>query len=140
SREQCQSRLFTREKRTRSRLGISGERWAIGIYKNRIFQPMTNFHIACKGFVSNGSAVEGYLVDKIPAHCQCLDGVQANSESSTHSFTSSEMSPQQEILRKIPGKGIWTAPSRDQYLPAYFKDVCDQYLLQPNAGELKPVK
>lgn len=60
--------------------------------------------------------------------------------SSTHSFTSSEMSLQQEILRKIPGKGIWTAPSRDQYLPAYFKDVCDQYLLQPNAGELKPVK
>lgn len=80
SREQCQSRLFTREKRTRSRLGISGERWAIGIYKNRIFQPMTNFHIACKDFVSNGSAVEGYLVDKIPAYCQCLDGVQANSE------------------------------------------------------------
>ena len=50
------------------------------------------------------------------------------------------MSSQQEILRRIPGKGIWTAPSRDQYLPAYFKDVCNQYLLQPNARELKPVK
>lgn len=50
------------------------------------------------------------------------------------------MSSQQEILRKIPGKGIWTAPSCDQYLPAYFKDVCDQYLPQPNAEELKPVK
>ena len=50
------------------------------------------------------------------------------------------MSSQQEILRKIPGKGIWRAPSCDQYLPAYFKDVCDQYLPQPNAEELKPVK
>ena len=50
------------------------------------------------------------------------------------------MSSHQEILRKIPGKGIWTAPSRDQYLPAYFKDVCDQYLPQPNVGELTPVK
>lgn len=50
------------------------------------------------------------------------------------------MSSQHEILRKIPGRGIWTAPSCDQYLPAYFKDVCDQYLPQPNAEELKPVK
>ena len=50
------------------------------------------------------------------------------------------MSSQQEILRKIPGKGIWTAPSRDQYLPAYFKDVYDQYPNQTYARELKPVK
>ena len=55
-------------------------------------------------------------------------------------FNFIEMSSQQEILRKIPGRGIWTAPSCDQYLPAYFKDVCDQYLPQPNAEELKPVK
>lgn len=50
------------------------------------------------------------------------------------------MSSQQDILRKIPGKGIWTAPSRDQYLPAYFKEVVDRYLKEPEARELKPVK
>lgn len=61
-------------------LGLVEKDGAIGVYKNRIFQPMTNFHIACKGFVSNGSAVEGYLIEVIRAHCQCLDGVQANSE------------------------------------------------------------
>ena len=60
-------------------LGLVEKDGAIGIYKNSIFQPMTNFHIACKGFVSNGSAVEGYLIDIIPAHYQCL-GVEANSE------------------------------------------------------------
>ena len=60
-------------------LGLVEKDGAIGIYKNSIFQPMTNFHIACKGFVSNGGAVEGYLIDIIPAHYQCL-GVEANSE------------------------------------------------------------
>ena len=32
-------------------LGLVEKDGAIGIYKNSIFQPMTNFHIACKGFV-----------------------------------------------------------------------------------------
>ena len=50
------------------------------------------------------------------------------------------MSSQLSILQKIPGQGIWTAPSRDQYLPAYFKEVCDQYLQSADAKELKPVK
>jgi len=47
---------------------------AIGYYKNRTFQALTNLGIACKGFVSSGSAVEGYLIEVIPASCQCLDG------------------------------------------------------------------
>lgn len=50
------------------------------------------------------------------------------------------MSSQLSILSKIPGKGLWTAPSRDQYLPAYFKEVCDDYLRGPDARELIPVK
>lgn len=48
------------------------------------------------------------------------------------------MSLPQAILRKIPGKGTWTALSRDQYLPAYFKEVVD--LKEAEARELKPVK
>lgn len=50
------------------------------------------------------------------------------------------MSSQLSILQKIPGHNIWTAPSRDQYLPSYFKDVCDRYLQSAEAKELKPVK
>lgn len=47
---------------------------AIGNYKNHGFQPLTNFGISCKGFVSSGNSVEGYLVEVIPAaNCQFLD-------------------------------------------------------------------
>lgn len=60
--------------------------------------------------------------------------------SSTHYITLREMSSQLSILAKIPGKGLWTAPSRDQYLPAYFKEVCHEYIRGPDARELIPVK
>ncbi|KAJ7386036.1 hypothetical protein OS493_012369 [Desmophyllum pertusum] len=39
---------------------------AIGNYKNHGFQPLTNFGISCKGFVSSGNSVEGYLVEFDP--------------------------------------------------------------------------
>ena len=55
-------------------VGLVEKDGAIGYYKNRTFQALTNFSIACKGFVSSGSAVEGYLIEVIPASCQCLDG------------------------------------------------------------------
>ncbi|KAL9979829.1 hypothetical protein ACROYT_G017547 [Oculina patagonica] len=118
--------------------GLIEKDGAIGYYKNRNFQALTNFSIACKGFVSSGSAVEGYLIEVIPASCQCLDG--SSSQSSTHYITLREMSSQLSILSKIPGKGFWTHPSRDQYLPAFFKEVCDSYLRDPDARELIPVK
>ena len=54
--------------------GLIEKDGAIGYYKNRTFQALTNFSIACKGFVSSGSAVEGYLIEVIPASCQCIDG------------------------------------------------------------------
>ena len=54
--------------------GLVEKDGAIGFYKNRTFQALTNFSIACKGFVSNGSMVEGYLIEVIPASCQCFDG------------------------------------------------------------------
>ena len=38
--------------------GLIEKDGAIGFYKNRTFQALTNFSIACKGFVSNGSMVE----------------------------------------------------------------------------------
>lgn len=43
-------------------VGLVAKDGAIGCYKNGSFQAMTNFSIACKGFVSCGSAVEGYLI------------------------------------------------------------------------------
>ena len=54
--------------------GLIEKDGAIGFYKDRTFQALTNFSIACKGFVSNGSMVNGYLIEVIPASCQCVDG------------------------------------------------------------------
>lgn len=48
--------------------------------KNGAFHAMTNFSIACKGFVSSGSVVEGYLIQVIPTTCHNLDGGQNSSE------------------------------------------------------------
>ena len=61
-------------------VGLVAKDGAIGCYKNGSFQAMTNFSIACKGFVSCGSAVEGYLIQVIPANCQFLDGGQGPSQ------------------------------------------------------------
>lgn len=64
------------EKAVEEELGLIAKDGAIGIHKNKVFQAMTNFNIACKGFVSKGGSVEGYLIEVIPANCQCLNGGQ----------------------------------------------------------------
>ena len=46
------------------------------------------------------------------------------------------MSTQQGILSKFSSKKLWTVPSKDQYLPAYFKRLCDDYV---NSGESRRV-
>lgn len=58
---------------TDAEVGLVEVDGAIGIYKNRAFQPLTNFGIKCHGFVSSGKNVEGYLIEVVPAHCQCVD-------------------------------------------------------------------
>ena len=61
-------------------VGLITKDGAIGWFKNGAFQAMTNFSIACKGFVSCGSVVEGYLIEVIPATCHYLDRGQGSLE------------------------------------------------------------
>ena len=50
------------------------------------------------------------------------------------------MSTQVGILNVISSTKLWTAPSKEQYLPGYFKTLCDQYSSLDNAHRLFPVK
>lgn len=68
------------EKKVQEELGMISKDGAICIYKNKVFQAMTNSIITCTGFVSKGGSVEGYLVEVIPANWQCLNGGQNTSE------------------------------------------------------------
>ena len=58
----------TKTKKTESqdKVGLIEVDGAIGIYKNLVFQPLTNFGISCRGFVSSGKSVEGYLIEVVP--------------------------------------------------------------------------
>ena len=50
------------------------------------------------------------------------------------------MSTQTGILSKFDSKKLWTVPSKDQYLPAYFKRLCDHYLTDSNPRRVYPVE
>ena len=51
-----------------------------------------------------------------------------------------DMSRQDTILSKFNSKKLWTFPSKDQYLPAYSKLLCDAYQKQPNPHRVFPVE
>lgn len=51
-----------------------------------------------------------------------------------------DMSTQQGILHVFSSNKLWTAPSKEQYLPSYFKEVCDQYVKKPDAHRVFPVE
>jgi hypothetical protein len=44
------------------------------------------------------------------------------------------------ILNVISSTKLWTAPSKDQYLPGYFKSICDEYAASADAHRMYPVK
>ena len=50
------------------------------------------------------------------------------------------MSSQVGILNVISSTKLWTAPSKEQYLPKYFKAICDEYAASSNAHRVYPVK
>ena len=50
------------------------------------------------------------------------------------------MSTQGGILSKFHSSKLWTRPSKDQYLPAYFKQVCDEYMASENPHRVFPVE
>ena len=51
------------------------------------------------------------------------------------------MLTQQGILTNFASKKLWTVPSKDQYLPAYFKHLCDEYVNSgPSSCRVFPVE
>ena len=50
------------------------------------------------------------------------------------------MSSQQGILNVFSSNKLWTAPSKDQYLPAYLKRICDEYTKSDSAHRVFPVE
>ena len=50
------------------------------------------------------------------------------------------MSTQTGIVSSFNSKKLWTVPSKEQYLPAYFKKICDLYLKEANPRRLFPVE
>ena len=61
--------------------------------------------------------------------------------SEKHSYlTWRDMSTQGGILSKFHSSKLWTRPSKDQYLLAYFKQVCDEYMASENPHRVFPVE
>jgi hypothetical protein len=54
-------------------------------------------------------------------------------------LTWKDMSTQVGILNVISSTKWWTAPSKDQYLPNYFRCICDEYAASADA-HMYPVK
>jgi hypothetical protein len=50
------------------------------------------------------------------------------------------MSSQFGILNVISSTKLWTAPSKEQFLPQFFKALCDQYSSSPTARRVFPVQ
>ena len=50
------------------------------------------------------------------------------------------MSTQGGNLSKFHSGKLWTRPSKDQYLPAYFKQVCSEYMASEDPHRVFPVE
>ena len=50
------------------------------------------------------------------------------------------MSSQRGVLNVFSSNKLKTAPSKDQYLPSYFKGVCAVYAKSENAHRVFPVE
>ena len=63
-----------------------------------------------------------------------------NCSDETYYLTWKHMSSQGRILGVFSSQELWTALSKDQYLPAYFKQICDDYLLSDDNHRVFPVE
>ena len=50
------------------------------------------------------------------------------------------MSTQNGIMSVIKSTKLWTAPSKEQYLPIYMKEQCDTYADSPSARRVFPIE
>ena len=55
-------------------------------------------------------------------------------------LTWKDMSTQLGILNEISSTKLWTGPSKEQYLPQYFKEICDNYAASEDAHRIFPVE
>lgn len=69
-----------------------------------------------------------------------IDGLVLRSSTQNYYLTWRAMSSQNGILNKFDSKKLWTVPSKEQYLPAYFKKLCDEYLSSSLARRVFPVE
>ncbi len=50
------------------------------------------------------------------------------------------MSQQSTILNVINSRKLWTLPLKEQYLPTYMKELCDDYAASDDAHRVFPVQ
>ena len=58
----------------------------------------------------------------------------------TYFLTWKDMSSQNGILAAFSSQKLWTAPSKEQYLPVYMKELCEGYMKEKNPRYVLPVK
>ncbi|XP_028417637.1 uncharacterized protein LOC114542085 [Dendronephthya gigantea] len=113
------------------------------------FVAMTNFAIKCTGYVTtdiDSTNAEGYLLDVYPknsvpsSESEQSDATSTADASESYYLTWKDMSSQTGILNVMSSKKLWTAPSKEQYLPTYLKSLCDDYSASPDAHRMLPVK
>lgn len=122
---------------------VNGE---IGYFvkKGKQFVPVTNFSVTCTGFVTENSesgSSEGFLFHVVPKMTLANGNEEIQEGKRTQYYlTWRDMSTQNGILSKFDSKKLWTVPSKDQYLPSYFKCLCDNYLKETNPRRVYPVE
>ena len=54
-------------------------------------------------------------------------------------LTNRDMSSQPTLLNALKSDGIWTAPSKDPYLPKYVYSLCQEYMKLPKDSRRKRI-
>ena len=50
------------------------------------------------------------------------------------------MSTQTGIVSTFDSKTLWPVPAKEQYLPSYFKRLCDEYMSSENPRRVFPLE
>eukprot|EP00794_Sanderia_malayensis_P002582 gene2582-2981_t len=111
-------------------VALDGE---IGVQKANYFVAYTNFTVKVIGVVerTNG-VVDGYMTEV------CTKDMSNKCEQ-PYFITMRDIFTQNGILGVLGSSRLWTRPSREQYLPMYFKMLCEEYRQLPDRKRLYPV-
>eukprot|EP00794_Sanderia_malayensis_P001671 gene1671-1861_t len=116
--------------------------------KNGVDKVMTNFFPECIGYITKNALMEkamGFLIKVTQKESEMLSNSaeettpqQDNERTPEHEvffLTWKDMSSQFSIMEKLNLKHLWTQPSKEQFLPAYFKSIYDEYRAMPSAKQ-----